>query len=301
MIEGIFVEGCIFSIMVLGIFITFKIMNLADMTCDGSVALGAAVAAVCIKSGLGIFAATVFATLAGALAGVVTALIHCKLKVPALLAGILTMTMLYSINLRIINGANLPLLGMKTLYRLLSGSWLKLAGTVVLLLLAKSAMDLFFRVDMGITLGAMGGNEQVVISQGINPQTLKLVGFGFSNALIAFSGALLAQYQGFADVNLGTGMLVQGLASIMLGEFLFSTNKISLLTLQVVIGSLIYKALMYLGRRYGYIIGITANDFKLLTGVLVIICLIIAQYKNKVAASGARKKAVEKLTEGGAV
>ena len=164
----------------------------------------------------------------------------------------------------------------------------------------KAAMDIFFRMDMGITIGAMGGNEQVVTSQGINPQTLKVIGLGFSNALIGFSGGLLAQYQGFADVNLGTGMLVQGLASIMLGEFLFSTNKISLLTLQVVFGSLIYKALMYLGRSYGYVIGITANDFKLLTGVLVIISLLVAQSRSKAADNTARKKAMERLgIEGG--
>lgn len=295
MIEGIFVEGFIFSIMVIGIFITFKIMNMADMTCDGAVALGAAVAAVCLKSGLGVFASTLIATASGALAGVVTALIHCKLKVPALLAGILTMTMLYSVNLRIMGGANMPLLGVNTLFRMLPGPVLKLVAAVGLMLIAKVLMDLFFRMDMGITIGAMGGNEQVVISQGINPQTLKIIGFGFSNALIAYSGALLAQYQGFADVNLGTGMLVQGLASIMLGEFLFSTNKISLLTLQVILGSLIYKALMYFGRRYGYLVGISANDFKLLTGVLVILCLIIAQGKNRAAAGSARKKAVENL------
>jgi putative ABC transport system permease protein len=140
----------------------------------------------------------------------------------------------------------------------------------------------------------MGGNEQVVVSQGMNPDILKYIGLGVGNGIIGLSGALLAQYQGFADANLGQGMIVQGLAAIMLGEFLFSSNKISLITLRAIIGGIIYKALMFLGRKYGYIIGITPNDFKLLTGILVIISLTIAKTRNMYSNNAARKKAMAK-------
>ena len=118
-------------------------------------------------------------------------------------------------------------------------------------------------MDLGISVGALGGNEQMVISQGMNPNYLKILGIGLSNGLIALSGGLLAQYQGFADANLGQGMIIQGLAAIMIGEFLFSSNRISLITLRAILGAIIYKALMFFGRKYGYLINITPNDFKL--------------------------------------
>ncbi len=308
MIEGIFVEGLIFSIMVLGILISYRILDFADLTCDGSVATGAAVATMCIVNGLGITVGLILAFAVGVLCGLVTATIHNRLRIPGLLAGILTMTMLYSINLRILgNKANVSLVRVDTLYRLfpeafpfLSSALASLAGTLLFVLVVKILLDLFFRTDLGLALGALGGNEQVIISQGMNPSVLKLIGVGLSNGLIALSGGLLAQYQGFADANLGTGMVVQGLAAIMLGEFLFSSNRISLITLRAILGGIIYKALMFLGRKYGYLIGITPNDFKLLTGILVIISLAIAQTRAMAAAGNARKKALSKLENGGA-
>lgn len=152
--------------------------------------------------------------------------------------------------------------------------------------------NFFFRTDLGIAIGAMGSNEQMVISQGMNPATLKIIGFCISNGLIGLSGALLAQYQGFADANLGQGMVVQGLAGIMIGEFLFSSNRISLITFRALCGGIIYKALMFFGRKYGYLIHITPNDFKLLTGLLVIISLYIAEMRSISSASAAKKKAL---------
>ncbi len=303
MIEGIFVEGLIFSIMVLGILISYRILDFADLTCDGSVATGAAVATMCIVNGLGITAGIILAFLVGVLCGLVTATIHNKLHIPGLLAGILTMTMLYSINLRILgNKANVSLVRVDTIYRLfpkafpfLDQALASLLGTLLFVLVVKILMDLFFRTDLGLALGALGGNEQVIISQGMNPSTLKLIGVGLSNGLIALSGAMLAQYQGFADANLGQGMVVQGLAAIMLGEFLFSSNRISLITLRAILGGIIYKALMFLGRKYGYLIGITPNDFKLLTGILVIVSLAVAQTRAMAAAGTARKKALSRI------
>jgi putative ABC transport system permease protein len=188
------------------------------------VATGAAVTAVCITHGTSIFVALLIAFISGVLCGMVTAEIHNKLHIPALLASILTMTMLYSINLRILgNKANLPLLRVTTLYTrlpqvfsFLPEEWASLLGTLLVVLLIKGIFDLFFRCDLGIAIGAMGSNEQMVISQGMNPEHLKLLGLGVSNGLIALSGGMLAQYQGFADANLGQGMVVQGLAGIML-------------------------------------------------------------------------------------
>ena len=306
MIEGIFVEGLIFAIMALGILISYRILDLADLTCDGSVATGAAVATMCIVNGLGITVGLIMSFLAGVLCGLVTATIHNKLKLPVLLAGILTMTMLYSVNLRILgNKANVPLVRVDTLYdqfpvffSFLSSSLASLAGTLLFVLVVKIIFDLFFRTDLGVAIGALGGNEQVVVSLGMNPSLLKYIALGLSNGLIALSGALLAQYQGFADANLGQGMVVQGLAAIMLGEFLFNSNRISLITLRVILGSIIYKGLMFLGRRYGYLVGITPNDFKLLTGLLVIISLIVASTRIKAAEEKARKKAVERVMGG---
>ncbi len=302
MIEGIFVEGLIFSVMVLGILISYRILDMADMTCDGAVATGAAVCTMCIVGGLGIGVGMLLAFIAGAICGLVTAAIHNKLHIPVLLAGILTMTMLYSVNLRILgNKANVPLVRATTLYKLfpkafsfLPSEFASLFGTIICVIVVKSLMDLFFRSDLGASIGALGGNEQMVISQGMNPSTLKLIGLGLSNGLIGLSGAMLAQYQGFADANLGQGMIVQGLAAIMLGEFIFNTNKISLITLRAILGGIIYKGLMFLGRKYGYLIGITPNDFKLLTGILVIISLSIAKTRAMYSDSSARKKALAK-------
>ena len=307
MIEGIFVEGLIFSIMVLGVLISYRILDLADLTCDSSFATGAAVVAISIYSGVSTGLSLVLAFLVGLLCGFVTATIHNKLRIPGLLASILTMTMLYSVNLRILgNKANLPLMGKPTLYRsfpdvfafLSSSALASLLGTLLIVLFVKVLMDLFFRSDLGISIGALGGNEQVVISLGMNPATLKLIGLGLSNGLIALSGGLLAQYQGFADVNLGQGMVVQGLAAVMIGEFLFSSNRISLITLRAIFGGLIYKALMFFGRKYGYLVGITTNDFKLLTGVLVIVSLAVAMTRSKAADAGAKKKALTKVARG---
>ena len=305
MLEGIFVDGLIFSIMVLGVLISYRILDFADLTCDGSFATGAALATMAILKGVNLSGALVIATLGGAVSGAVTATIHNRLKVPGLLAGILTMTMLYSVNIRILGGrANIPLLRVTTVYTrfpeifsFLSNSWALLVGTLLIALVIKVLVDLFFRADLGISIGALGSNEQMIVSMGINPRLLKVIGLALSNGLIALSGGLLAQYQGFADANLGQGMVVQGLAAIMIGEFLFDSNRISLITLRVMLGAIIYKALMFFGRYYGYHINLTPSDLKLLTGILVIVSLIIAQPRSAASSADARKKALRRNKE----
>ena len=289
MIEGIFIEGLIYGIMVLGVFITFRILDFPDLTVDGSFPLGAAIMAELILHGANLGLALLVSFIGGFLAGCVTALIHNKLKVPNLLAGIITMTMLYSVNIRILeNRANVPLMHSHTILTWVSNmsagffpqEWAILAFFTVTTLGIKFLLDLFFRTDLGLTIGALGNNEQMIVSQGINPENLKLIGVGLSNGLVAISGAFAAQYQGFADVSLGQGTVITGLASVMIGEFLLKSNRITLLTLRVLLGSILFKALMYLGRYYGYYVHMTPNDLKIITGLLIVASLTVTRFSS---------------------
>jgi len=288
-IQGILTEGFIYGIMVLGVFITFRILDFPDLTVDGSFPLGGAVMATLIIHGYNLELALLISFVAGFLAGCVTALIHNKLKVPNLLAGILTMTMLYSVNIRVLqNRANVPLLRVHTILTdvtgwtkgVLSSDWTTLIFFAVVTIAIMLLLDLFFRTDLGISLGALGNNEQLVVATGVNPETLKLIGVGLSNGLVAVSGAFAAQYQGFADINLGQGIVVSGLASVMIGEFLLRSNRIGILTLRALLGSILFRAIMYIGRFYGYYINMTPNDLKLITGLLIIASLAVTQFRK---------------------
>jgi putative ABC transport system permease protein len=210
------------------------------------------------------------------------------------------MTMLHSVNLRIMgNRANVSLLRVDTLFRSISdyassfmpGEYGILLFLALFTLIVLVATNLFFHTDFGITVGALGSNQQMITSQGMNPEVIKLLGVSLSNGLVGVSGALAAMYQGFADVNAGTGTVVAGLASVMIGEFLLRSNKIELLTLRVILGSILYRAIMFSGRQYGYLINLTANDLKLITGVLIIGCLVISKYGNGRLFSRKGKKA----------
>ncbi|MCX7882319.1 MAG: hypothetical protein N2314_03740 [Brevinematales bacterium] len=290
MVEGILVEGLIYALMVLGVFITFRIMHFPDLTVDGAFPLGAAVMAATLVNGLGSGWGLFFAFVGGFVAGMATALIHNKLKIPGLLASILTMTMLYSVNIRVLgNKPNVQLLRVDHLlsrfesmtHEYLPREWALFLFFLVVVLVVKILLDLFFRTDMGLTIGAMGNNEQMVISQGVNPATLKYIGIGLSNALVGLSGAFAAMYMGYADVGLGQGIIISGLASVMLGELFFRSNRIFILTLGAVFGSLIYKAIMFFGRYYGYYIGMTPNDLKLISGLLIIVSIIVSRLQQK--------------------
>lgn len=290
MIEGILVEGLIYGIMVLGVFITFRVLDFPDLTVDGSFPLGAALMVQCMLLGVNDWLALLIAFAGGVLAGMVTALIHNHLKVPNLLAGILTMTMLYSINIRILgNRANVPILNQDTILTqvtdrltgVIPDDYILLVFFVVVAIVVKVLLDLFFRTDLGMTLGALGNNEQMVISQGVNPKTLKTIGVGLSNGLVALSGAFAAQYLGFADVGLGQGIIISGLASVMIGEFLvMKSNRIGVLTFCALMGSILFHGVMYVGRYYGYLIKMTPNDLNLIKGVLIILLLVITQSRK---------------------
>ena len=283
MIEGILIEGFVYGIMVLGVYISFRILNFADLTVDGSFPLGSAIMVVALLKGAPTTVAFFLAFAGGCAAGLITALIHTRLKVPDLLSGILTMTMLYSINLRIMgNRANISLLRFNTIFDKISGwtsggMWGVVIFCFLIAIVIKVLIDLFFRTDYGLTLGALGANPQLVVSQGINPDIIKISGICLSNGLTSLSGALTALYQGFSDVGLGTGIIVLGLASLMLGEFIIKSNRIELLTLRVLCGSILYRALMYFARTYGYKINMTPNDFKLITGLLIVACIILSK------------------------
>ncbi|MDR2071629.1 MAG: ABC transporter permease [Treponema sp.] len=296
MIEGILIEGLIYGIMVLAVFITFRILNFADMTVDGSFPLGAAIMAVMLTKGLPTIAAIGIAFIGGALAGFITSIIHTRLKIPDLLSGILTMTMLYSVNLRVMsNRANLSLLRVPTMFTRISewaGTFMPSQAAIVILCIVvvffiKTLLDLFFHTDFGLSMGALGANPQLIISQGMNPDILKMCGISLANGIVAVSGSFAAMYQGFADVNLGSGMIVSGLASLMIGEFLIRSNKIGILTFRVILGSILYRGLMYFARNYGYYIHMTANDLKLITGLLIILCIVISKTGFR---AGPRKK-----------
>ncbi len=289
MIEGILVEGLIYGIMVLGVFITFRILDFPDLTVDGSFPLGAAIMAILLTNKINIWLSLLVALGGGLLSGVVTAVIHNKLKIPSLLAGILTMTMLYSINIRVLgNRANLPLLKQETILTKVTAmaqgvipeEYAILFFFVVVTAVILGLFILFFHTDLGLTLGALGNNEQMVIIQGVNPEVLKIIGVGIANGLVAVSGAFTAQYQGFADISLGQGIIISGLASVMIGEFLIRSNRIGLLALRAIFGSILFKGIMYAGRYYGYYINMTPNDLKLITGVLIIFSLVLTKFRK---------------------
>ena len=304
MLSSIFVEGLIYALMVLGVFITFRILDFPDLTVDGSFATGACVAGILIINGYDMNSVLIMAFLAGVGAGVFTALLHTVLKIPNLLAGIITMTMLYSINIRILlNKSYLSLTDYKNEGSMIvysaSAAILKflsslgiifdetIASTVgmfifflIFVMFIKLLIDIFFRTDLGISIGALGSNEQMILSQGVNPNTLKVIGVGLSNGLVALSGALYAQFIGSANAQSGVGIIVIGLAAVMLGEFIIRSNKIWLITFGVIFGSIIYKGIVFLAIKYGYVIGFGTNDLKLITGILIIVIIVLGKMKK---------------------
>lgn len=301
MVDGIIVEGLLYGLMALGVFITFRVLNFPDLSVDGTFPLGAVIMASAVVNGWPLALALLLSFLGGLAAGTVTATIHNRLKVPNLLAGILTMTMLYSINIRILgNRANLPLLRETTILSrfqdllapVVGEPWSTLLFFLLVALAVKVALDLFFHTDLGLTLGALGDNQQMIVSQGVNPDWLKVIGVGLSNALVATAGAMAAQFQGFADVNMGIGIVVSGLASVMIGEFLIRSNRIGLLTLRVLLGSIVFRGIMYLGRYYGYYIRLTPNDLRLVTGLLIIGALAFSRYRTRRSEEGRLRRAL---------
>lgn len=281
-------QGLVFGIMVLGVFITYKILDFPDLTVEGSFPLGAAVAAKIIFSGGDPLWGTFLAIIAGSLAGLITGLLHTKLKLTNLLSGILTMTLLYSVNLRIMGKPNIPLLGKITLlgeienyFPNLSIDYLIPLFFLFLVVILKFSLDFFLSTEIGLAIIATGDNEQMIKSLGVNTDITKIIGLCISNSLVALSGALFAQYAGFADVNMGLGTIVAGLASVIIGISIIKIPTIFWRTIAVLVGSLVYRSIMIVALRYGYSFGFQPGDLKLISVLLVVIALTVPFVKRK--------------------
>lgn len=278
-------QGLLWAIMALGVFLTFRVLDIADLSVEGTFPLGAAVAATLIDAGHSVWFAMLIALIAGCIGGTVTALLTTKLKIPALLSGILTMIGLYSVNLMIMGKANVPLLRAETVFTLtenlfgVSSVVATLIVGLVSTVIVGAIMYWFFGTVLGTAIRATGCNPQMARAQGINTNVMVILGLLISNGLVALSGALVAQSNGFADVGMGTGTIVIGLASVIIGEVLFGTRSFKNWLISVVLGSVVYRAVIAIVLE----LGMPPNDLKLFTAVLVAIALSLPLIKNKFA------------------
>ena len=266
--------GLLWAVMTIGVYITYRILDIADLTVEGSIAMGAAIASQAITSGINPYAATGLALLGGMAAGLVTGILHTKLKIPALLSGILTMIALYSVNLHILGRANLSLLRMKTVYTFFQGLGLDLIGSTIILgaiivMVIIGILYWFFGTEIGCAIRATGNNPHMVRAQGINTNITKILGLVISNGLVAISGALIAQSQSFADVQMGTGSIVIGLASVIIGEVLFGKKSFLSKLIALALGAITYRIIIALVLK----MGMPANDLKLFTAITVAVAL----------------------------
>lgn len=273
--------GVIYALMALGVFISFRTLNMPDLTVDGSFVLGAAVSAVLCTAGHPIMG-IVLALAAGALAGGVTALLHTWLKIQPILSGILTMLALYSVNLKVMsNRANIPLLNQKTIFSLpewVPGSdYAALAVSSMVLLAVMLLLYLFLKTKAGLVLRATGDNEQMVRALGVSTDLTKFIGLVLANALVALSGALIAQYQSFADVGMGIGMVIIGLASVIIGEAVFGTANLLRRLMAVILGAILYRLVI----AFALELGMPPTDLKLISAVIVCAALSIPAVKEK--------------------
>ncbi|MER1997928.1 MAG: ABC transporter permease [Arthrobacter sp.] len=272
--------GLIYAVMALGVYLTFRILDFPDLTVDGSFTTGAAVAAISITNGVPPLAATAAAFGAGLLAGCVTGLLHTKGKINGLLAGILTMIALYSINLRIMGTSNLSLLREDTLITPLRengylGGAVAIALFALLALGVKLFLDWFLHTDLGLAMQATGDNQEMVSSFGVSTDRMKILGLSLSNGFVGLCGAVVAQYQGFADIGMGIGLILVGLASVIIGQAIFGSRLIVVSTLAVVLGAVVYRIVIALALDLGF----EPNDMKLISAVLVVLALILPQWK----------------------
>ena len=275
-------QGLLWALLSLGVYITFRVLDIADLSVEGSFPLGAAVAASALVAGLGLVPAFILATVAGALAGVVTGFLTTKLKIPALLAGILTMIGLYSINLHVMDKANVALLRVDTIFTFaesfgLSGSVAMFVVGLAAAVIVGCIMYWFFGTEIGTAIRATGCNPQMSRAQGVNTNRMIVFGLLISNALVALSGALVAQSNGFADVGMGTGTIVIGLASVIIGEVLFGTRSFKNCLISVILGSIVYRLVIAVVLQ----LGMPPNDLKLFTAILVAIALSMPLIREK--------------------
>lgn len=298
-IYGTFEIGLIFAIMALGVYLTFRILDFPDLTVDGTFTTGGAVAAIMIVAGYPPFFSTIMAMIAGFIFGCCTGVLHTKGKINPLLAGILSMIALYSINLRIMGKPNVALITEETLKQQSKGFFentLPFLSTfdiiipmLLVVIIVKLSIDWFLKTDIGLSLRATGDNQRMVRSYSVNTDLTIVIGVGISNGLVALSGALFAQYQGTANATMGVGMIIIGLASVIIGEAIFGTRTVKLVTFAVITGAVIYYFAVALALKVGF----NASDLRLLTAIIVIFALvspkILANIRDK------RKKKIRNL------
>lgn len=295
---GALTIGLILSLLAMGVFISFRIFSIPDITTDGSITLGAAIAAVLLVKGVNPFLATAAGAAGGAVAGAITGVLHTKFKINALLAGILVMTALYSVNLHVMGRSNVPLMQARTLgshaeeigTKIIGADTINLLGWPVassdaaLLLFALGAaiagglvLYLFFRTQIGTAMRATGDNAQMIRALGGNVEGYIVLGLALSNGFVALSGALLAQYQGFADAQMGIGMVVWGLASVIIGEALTGARSLGLTIIGAIMGSILFRLLVAIALRWG----LNPNDLKLITALFVFAALVLPGFVEK--------------------
>lgn len=278
-------QGLLWSVLAVGVYLSYRFLNISDLTSEGSFTLGAAVCASNIVRGIDPLLSCLLALIAGALAGLVTGVLHTKFKMPSLLAGILSMTGLYSINLRIMGKANIPLTQSVTLLTKLknvlgltrdrdAAIYLGLIVVIILIVL----LVWFFNTEFGFSVVATGNNDKMIRANGVDSDKTIIAGLMLSNALIALSGSLVAQYNGYADVTMGIGAIVVGLASVIIGEVLFRDKYFAVCLIGVVVGSIIYRLIVTFVVNTNFI---SANDMKLFTAIVVAVAIIIANKGGK--------------------
>lgn len=279
--------GLIFALVALGVYISFRLLRFPDLTVDGSFPLGGAVCAVLIASGCNPWLATAAATAAGAVAGMITGWLNVKLKIMDLLASILMMIALYSVNLRIMGGPNIPLINDPTIFNQLQPEQmddyvfrpLLLLGVIIV---AKLLLDWFFSTERGLAIRATGSNARMARAQGINTGGMILLGMAISNGLVGLAGAMFVQTQGGSDISMGIGTIVIGLAAVIVGEAIMPSRKLVVATLAVIVGAIVYRFFIAAALNSEFI-GLKAQDLNLVTAVLVTIALVIPQLKRKLS------------------
>jgi putative tryptophan/tyrosine transport system permease protein len=305
---GALTMGLLLSLLALGVFISFRIFEFPDITAEGSITLGAALASVLLVQGVHPLAATAAALVAGGVAGAVTGIIHTRFGINRLLSGILVMTALYSINLHVMGRSNVPLLSERTMATLAEhgAAWVRgstgdvsvwgwsvalrdggmLIAALLVAIVAGLLLYAFFKTHLGTAMQAAGDNPQMIRALGVNVDNMIVLGLALSNGLIALAGALLAQYQGFADVQMGIGMVVWGLASIIIGEALVGVRQLGFIIAGAVLGSVLFRLLVAIALRGG----LNPNDLKLVTAAFVFAALILPGLLQRLGAS--RRKGV---------
>ncbi|MCQ2969910.1 MAG: ABC transporter permease [Clostridium sp.] len=272
-------EGLLFSIVSMGVYITYKILDFPDLSVDGTYPLGAAIAAVILVNGGNPWLAIIIATAGGAIAGGITAFLHVKLKISSIMSGILVMISLYSVNLRVMGKSNIPLFNTKTIFN--NTNLHSIFIILIIVIICKILIDIFLKTKRGLLLIAVGDNEQIVSSLGINKNTVKVLGLMISNGLVSMAGAIQAEKYGYADVTMGQGIIVMGLATVVIGITIFCELSFLKCTTICILGAIIYKLAIAIALNIDF----NPNDLKLITAIIVIIALAsnngIFKFKNK--------------------